>query len=214
MGRIEQDPPACLPVVEPHTRAARTRPLVVALGVSTGGPQALKRVLPKLPEDLPVPVLVVQHMPPVFTRTLADNLARQCALQVCEASDGQIVEPGWVLIAPGGMQMKIERCNCEIVVRITDDPPERSCKPSVDYLFRSVVEVFGGNAVGVLMTGMGADGVNGCRLLRQRGAKIVAQDEASCVVYGMPRELVEQGLADLVVPLDEIADEIIRLTWR
>lgn len=98
--------------------------MVVALGVSTGGPQALKRVLPKLPEDLPVPVLVVQHMPPVFTRTLADNLARQCALQVCEASDGQIVEPGWVLIAPGGTQMKIERCNCEIVVRITDDPPE------------------------------------------------------------------------------------------
>lgn len=214
MGRIGPDPSARLPAVEPNPRSAKTRPLVVALGVSTGGPQALMRVLPKLPGDLPVPVLVVQHMPPVFTRTLADNLTRESSLPVYEAADGQTVESGCILIAPGGLQMKVERENRAVVVRITDDPPERSCKPSVDYLFRSVAEVFGGNAVGVLMTGMGADGLNGCHLLKQRGATIVAQDEASCVVYGMPREVVEQGLADIVAPLDEIASEIIRLTRR
>lgn len=193
---------------------ARTRPAVVALGISTGGPQALTQLLPDLPGDLPVPVLVVQHMPPMFTRSLARSLNDRCALRVCEASDGQPVVPGWILIAPGGTQMRVERDAAGVLVRITDDPPERACKPSVDYLFRSVAQVYGGDVLAVLMTGMGRDGVDGCRLLKQRGATIVAQDEASCVVYGMPRELVEQDLADMVTPLDRIANEIIRLTQR
>jgi len=170
--------------------------------------------LPQLPGDFPVPVLVVQHMPPLFTRSLARSLGSRCALRVCEASDCQPVVPGWILIAPGGMQMKVERDATGVLVRITDDPPEHACKPSVDYLFRSAAQVYGGHVVGVLMTGMGCDGVDGCRLLKQHGATIVAQDEATCVVYGMPREAVEQGVVDIVAPLDYIAREIIHLTRR
>lgn len=191
--------------------AVRKRPAVVALGISTGGPQALTQMLPQLPGDLPVPLLIVQHMPPVFTRSLADDLNSRCRLQVCEAGDGQVVTPGQVLIAPGGKHMKVEWASGQVVTRVTDDPPEHSCKPSVDYLFRSVAEVYGGSVVGVIMTGMGSDGTRGCRLLKERGATIVAQDQASCVVFGMPRELVEQGIADVVAPLSGIADQIARL---
>jgi two-component system chemotaxis response regulator CheB len=196
----------------PH--ATMTAPAVVALGISTGGPQALTEMLPKLPASLPVPVLIVQHMPPVFTRSLAEDLNGRCALRVCEASDGQVVASGDVLIAPGGKQMRVERENGTVIVRITDDPPELSCKPSVDYLFRSVADVYGGNVVGVIMTGMGSDGVRGCRMLKQRGAAIIAQDQATCVVFGMPRGLVEQGIADVVAPLGDIAGEIVRLATR
>ncbi len=192
----------------------RPQPAVVVLGISTGGPKSLAEVLPQLPGDFPVPVLVVQHMPPLFTRSLARSLGSRCALRVCEASDCQPVVPGWILIAPGGMQMKVERDATGVLVRITDDPPEHACKPSVDYLFRSAAQVYGGHVVGVLMTGMGCDGVDGCRLLKQHGATIVAQDEATCVVYGMPREAVEQGVVDIVAPLDYIAREIIHLTRR
>ncbi len=143
---------------------------VVALGISTGGPPALTHLLPQLPADLAAPVLVVQHMPPIFTRSLADDLNRRCALRVCEAADGQAVVPGWILIAPGGRQMKVEQGDPSPVVRLTDDPPENSCQPSVDYLFRSVAGVYGRKALGVLMTGMGSDGAEGCRLLHRRGA--------------------------------------------
>jgi len=193
---------------------ARARPEVVALGISTGGPKALSQMLPKLPKGLPVPVLLVQHMPPVFTRSLAEDLDARCELRVCEAADGQPVRPGCVYIAPGGQQMMVERREGGVAVRITSDPPENSCRPSVDYLFRSVAEVWGGRAVGVIMTGMGSDGAKGCRLLKQRGAAIVAQDQATCVVFGMPREIVEGGVADVVAPLDRIAAEITALVGR
>jgi two-component system, chemotaxis family, protein-glutamate methylesterase/glutaminase len=189
-------------------------PEVVALGISTGGPQALTRMLPMLPRDLPVPVLIVQHMPPVFTKSLADDLDRRCALRVCEATDGQTIQPGWIYIAPGGKQMRVERVDGDPVLRITDDPPENSCRPSVDHLFRSVAEVYGGNALGAIMTGMGNDGALGCRLLKRRGARILAQDEATCVVFGMPREPVQEGIADVVAPLDRIAAEITRLVGK
>ncbi|MEA1951282.1 MAG: chemotaxis response regulator protein-glutamate methylesterase [Planctomycetota bacterium] len=184
---------------------------MVAVGISTGGPQALNRMLPQLPADLPVPVLIVQHMPPLFTKSLADDLDKRCELTVCEAADGQPVAPGHVLIAPGGKQMKVVDEGGQASIRITDDPPENSCRPSVDCLFRSATRAYGPNAIGVIMTGMGNDGAQGCRQMKQRGATIIAQDEDTCVVFGMPREPVEEGIADIVAPLDEIATEIVRL---
>ena len=198
-------------------RIADARPRnveLVVVGISTGGPQALNRMLPQFEADLPVPVLIVQHMPPVFTKSLAKDLDKRCSLTVSEAVDGQPVSAGHILIAPGGNQMKVVREGEEATVRITDDPPENSCRPSVDYLFRSVTRAYGSNAVGVIMTGMGNDGAQGCRQLKQRGAAIIAQDEASCVVFGMPREPILEGIVDVVAPLDEIATEIVRLVGR
>ncbi|MBN2022138.1 MAG: chemotaxis response regulator protein-glutamate methylesterase [Pirellulales bacterium] len=195
-------------------RAAAGRPEVVVLGISTGGPQALTTMIPQLPGDLPVPLLIVQHMPPIFTKSLADDLNRRSALTVCEAADGQPILPGWVYVAPGGKQMKVRREEGHTLIHIADDPPENSCKPSVDYLFRGASQVYGGRVLGVIMTGMGNDGTLGCRLLKRQGAPILAQDAASCVVYGMPREPIEQGLADVVAPLGQIAAEITRLAGK
>lgn len=190
---------------------AVTSPQVIAIGISTGGPQALSQVLPRLPGTLGVPVLVVQHMPPKFTRSLATDLDVRCALNVVEAEDGQAVRPGTVFIAPGGRQMKVGRSSGGLVIRITDDPPEQNCRPSVDYLFRSVSQECRGAAVGVVMTGMGSDGTLGARLLKRQGALIIAQDEETCVVFGMPKFLVEEGLADAVLPLAEIAPTLTRI---
>jgi two-component system, chemotaxis family, protein-glutamate methylesterase/glutaminase len=190
-----------------------SRAELVAIGVSTGGPQALAQLLPELPPDLAAPVVVVQHMPPMFTRSLADDLNARCALRVSEAADGQPVAPGSILIAPGGKQMKIENGDPRPIIRITDDPPENSCQPSVDYLFRSVAEVCGRRTLGILMTGMGNDGAAGCRLLSRRGATLLAQDEASCVVFGMPREPIHEGIAK-AVSLADMAAEIIRLVGK
>ncbi len=184
------------------------------MGISTGGPKSLTRMLPNLPGSLAVPVLIVQHMPPIFTKSMANDLDNRCALSVCEAADCQLVEPGNVYIAPGGKQMKIEREDGTTLIRITDDPPENSCRPSVDYLFRSVAEIYGARALGVIMTGMGSDGSKGCRQMKQRGASIIAQDETTCVVFGMPREPIERGIADVVATLDGIAAEIIRLVGK
>lgn len=189
-------------------------PEVVAIGISTGGPKALTEMLPRLPGDLPVPVLIVQHMPPVFTKSLADDLDRHCSLRVQEAKDGQEVRAGTILIAPGGKQMKVSREAGHTVVRITEDPPENSCRPSVDYLFRSVAAVYGAHSLGVMMTGMGNDGSAGCRNIKRCGGHILAQDEASCVVFGMPRAAIEEGLVDRVAPLSDIAREIVRVVER
>ncbi len=184
-------------------------PELIVLGSSTGGPQALDKVLPALPADLPIPLLLVQHMPPMFTRTMAESLDRKCALKVSEAEHGKIVEAGEILIAPGGQQMKFRKeLDGRLRILITDDPPERSCKPSVDYLFRCASEIFGERTLGVILTGMGDDGTAGIRLLREKGARVIAQDEESCVVFGMPRIPVLEGLADTVLPLDRIAGEI------
>ena len=192
------------------------KPEVIAIGISTGGPPALTRMLPQLPADLAAAVLIVQHMPPKFTLSLANDLAGRCQLSVAEAADGDVVQPGRILIAPGGRQMKILRQaeDGPLTIRITDDPPENHCRPSVDYLFRSVAHTCGGRAVGVIMTGMGSDGTLGCRLLKRQGAAIIAQDEATCVVFGMPKQPVEEGLADAVLPLDRIAGQIARLAGR
>ncbi|MBN2644458.1 MAG: chemotaxis response regulator protein-glutamate methylesterase [Desulfuromonadaceae bacterium] len=183
---------------------------LVLIGVSTGGPAALTQLLPTLPPDLGVPVLIVQHMPEKFTRSLAENLDGRCALGVHEAVDGETIEANQMYIAPGGRQMKIEPGpNGSRIVRITDDPPENNCKPAVDYLFRSVASQFPGQAMAVILTGMGSDGTIGVRLLRRHGCFTIAQDEASCVVYGMPKCVVEAGCADAVLPLDQIGRRIV-----
>lgn len=185
---------------------------LVAIGISTGGPNALAQMMPKLPANLNVPVLIVQHMPPVFTQSLANSLNSKCLIKVREAVNGEQVQPNVALIAPGGKQMKVVAGadGKRRIVKITDDPPENSCKPSVDYLFRSIAQHYVGRATGVIMTGMGSDGTLGLKLMKRNGATIIAQDEASCVVYGMPMEPVAAGIVDVIAPLNKIADEIVK----
>jgi len=212
-GRGRVQPRHNGPDGRPTPRIA-AEPHVVAIGISTGGPQTLQRLLPRLPGDFPVPVLVVQHMPPIFTRSLADDLDRRSAVSVCEAAHGQPLQPGHVYIAPGGRQMKIGRNEQGVCVVVNDDPRENSCRPSVDYLFRSVVDVYGAHVLALIMTGMGNDGTAGCRLICQRGGSVFAQDEASCVVFGMPRQPIEEGLADVVGPPERLAAEVLQRVRR
>jgi two-component system, chemotaxis family, protein-glutamate methylesterase/glutaminase len=197
-------------VSERMTRlAGNTKPEMVLIGVSTGGPNALAALLPALPGDLGVPVLIVQHMPPVFTQSLAENLDGKCTLRVCEAADGMSAEADIVYIAPGGRQMRlVSGPEGKKMIQITDDPPENNCRPAVDHLFRSVANNFPGRAISVILTGMGNDGTLGLRLLRRHGCFVIAQDEASCVVYGMPKAAVDAGLVDTVLPLEAIAGRI------
>ncbi|MBI5556073.1 MAG: chemotaxis response regulator protein-glutamate methylesterase [Deltaproteobacteria bacterium] len=185
------------------------RVAVVAIGISTGGPNALAEVIPKLPRNLRVPVVIVQHMPPVFTKALADSLNQKSALTVVEAQGEERLEQGKVYIAPGGKQMKVVKKAAGEFLQLTDDAPENHCKPAADYLFRSVSAVYGNRALGVIMTGMGADGVKGLQMMKQQGAQVIAQDEASCVVFGMPMEAIKAGVADGVIPLSQISVEIV-----
>ena len=188
----------------------RERSEIIGIGISTGGPNALAQMLPRLSKGLNVPVLIVQHMPPVFTQSLAKSLDSKCSLDVKEASDGEAIRINTALIAPGGKQMKIVAGadGKTRIIRITDDPPENSCKPSVDYLFRSMAEHYIGRATGVIMTGMGADGTTGLKLMKRNGATVIAQDEATSTVYGMTKEAVNAGVVDIICPLDKIAQEI------
>ena len=192
------------------------RSKVVTIGISTGGPVALAHFLPELPAGLGVPLLIAQHMPPVFTESLAKNLDRRCAIKVKEAVDGEKIVPDTAYIAPGGKQMKVANdvFKSAKIIRITNDPPENGCAPSADYLFRSVAEHFGGNATAVIMTGMGSDGTMGLQEMKEKGAFIIAQDEASSVVYGMAKKPVEMGMVNVMVPLDHVADQIRRTIPR
>ncbi|MDY7037643.1 MAG: chemotaxis response regulator protein-glutamate methylesterase [Thermodesulfobacteriota bacterium] len=185
---------------------------IVAIGISTGGPNALAKMMPQLPPDIDVPILVVQHMPPVFTQSLAHSLNSKCAIEVREAVDGEPLRPNTANIAPGGKQMKIVAGadGKTRIVKITDDPPENSCKPSVDYLFRSIAHHYIGRSTGVIMTGMGSDGTLGLKLMKRNGATVIAQNEETCVVYGMPKAPIDEGIVDVVAPLNKIADEICR----
>jgi two-component system chemotaxis response regulator CheB len=202
-------------LVPPPKAIARPKAMkseIVSIGISTGGPNALAQMMAKLPADLGVPVLIVQHMPPLFTQSLATSLDSKCALAVREAVDGETLRPNTALIGPGGKQMRVVASadGQSRIVRITDDPPENSCKPSVDYLFRSIAYHYVGRATGVIMTGMGSDGTLGLKLMKRNGATIIAQDEPTCVVFGMPKEPIEAGIVDVIAPLDRIADEICR----
>ena len=177
----------------------------IAVASSTGGPDALAKVLAGLPATLPVPVLVVQHMPPVFTKMFAERLDRSSALHVVEATDGMPVTPGTVYIAPGDRHLTVVGRGPSVTTRLTSGPPENSCRPAADVLFRTVAQVYGGSTLAVVLTGMGQDGKRGCEALRTAGAEVVAQDQASSVVWGMPGAVVGAGLAQAVLPLAEIA---------
>jgi len=182
---------------------------VVALGASTGGTQALEAVLTALPQVCPG-IVVVQHMPEKFTAAFAARLDSVCQVEVREAHSGDRVLPGLVLIAPGGRHMQLVRSGAQYQVTVLDGPPVNRHRPSVDVLFRSVARCAGANALGVLMTGMGDDGARGLKAMRDAGALALAQDEASCVVYGMPKEAVKLDAVDRSVPLAAIASEIVR----
>jgi two-component system chemotaxis response regulator CheB len=181
---------------------------VVAIAASTGGPRALEQVLVSLPADLPVPIVIVQHMPVDFTRLFAERLDKKTPFRAAEAMHGMTLEPGQVWVAPGNHHMVTARAGAQVVLRINQDPPENSCRPAADPLFRSIAETFGAHALAVVMTGMGMDGLRGCRRLSEVGAQIVVQDEASSVVWGMPGAVAGADLADAVIPLECMAGEI------
>jgi len=189
-------------------KKARTPIEIIAIGVSTGGPNALSHVLSGLDRDLPVPIVIVQHMPPVFTKHLADRLSITSTLVVREGFPGVELKPGEVWIAPGDYHMNVQKSGSSYYLSTNQSPPENSCRPAVDVLFRSVAESYGSNALGCILTGMGQDGLRGSEFLRNAGAYVIAQDEASSVVWGMPRAVVHAGLADEILPLDRIAEEI------
>lgn len=182
---------------------------IVAIGVSTGGPNALALVMPQLPADLPVPIVIVQHMPPLFTRLLAERLDGRSPLRIREGVAGTVLRPGEAYIAPGGHHMTIVRNGTHVELATNEDAPENSCRPAVDVLFRSVTAVHGGHTLGVILTGMGQDGLRGCEYVREAGGQVLAQDEASSVVWGMPGFVSRAGLADRVLPLQSIAGEIV-----
>jgi len=190
------------------------RPRVVVIGISTGGPTALGSILPSLPAGFPLPILIVQHMPPLFTRFLAERLNSRCALNVREAVEGDVVEPGAILLAPGDFHMKVIADQAKVSVLLDQSSQQNFCRPAVDVLFRSVGEVYGGAVLGVVLTGMGQDGLRGVEVLKARGARILAQDEATSVIWGMPGAVVKAGLADYVLPLDAVIPEIVRMAGR
>jgi two-component system, chemotaxis family, protein-glutamate methylesterase/glutaminase len=183
----------------------------LAIGVSTGGPNALSEVLPRLPANLGIPVFVVQHMPPMFTKFLADRLGAQSALKVCEAAASQRVAANNVYIAPGDYHMTVERRADGLFIATNQGLPENSCRPSVDVLFRSVAKALGSKVLGLIMTGMGSDGLHGCQTIHEAGGRVIAQDEATSVVWGMPGFVANAGLAEKLLPLDRIAAEIVQM---
>ncbi len=185
---------------------------IVAIGVSTGGPDALARLLPSLPSNFPVPVVIAQHMPPIFTSLLASRLSAKSALPVRECVSGEPLLAGHAFVAPGDFHMVVEGKDGRVVLKTHQGPKENFCRPSVDVLFQSIARVYGARALAIILTGMGQDGLKGCETLRGLGARIYVQDEASSVVWGMPGFVARSGLADKIIPLDQIAAEIVRAT--
>jgi two-component system chemotaxis response regulator CheB len=204
--------PVVVPLLQaiPAAPITKMRPKVVVIGVSTGGPTALATILPHLPAGFPLPILVVQHMPALFTRLLAERLCTTCRLPVKEASQGDRVDAGRILIAPGDFHLRVASRGGEVQANLDQSPPQNFCRPAVDALFSSIADVYGGAVIAVILTGMGHDGLRGVELLKARGASILAQNEASSVVWGMPGAVVNAGLADCVLPLDLVVPEIVR----
>jgi two-component system, chemotaxis family, protein-glutamate methylesterase/glutaminase len=201
----------------PHTvdlpvrRAPPSATAIVALGTSTGGPKALQEILPVLPGDLPLPILVVQHMPAGFSASFSERLNNLCGVSVCEASHGKIVLPGVVYIAPAGSQMTVERiAHSRTLICLSSKLEGQIHIPSVDVLMQSIASAFHSQAMGVIMTGMGSDGAQGMNAIYREGGFTVGQDEPSCAVYGMPRVCAEMGILDRVVPLRQIPLEILQ----
>jgi len=198
--------------LSPLHHKAGDRIELVVIGVSTGGPSALETMLPMLPADFPAPIMLVQHMPKLFTGALADRLDRLCPLNVRQARHGDILKPGTIWLAPGDSHMEIAASRGEHVVSLHHGPMLNSCKPSVDYLFRSAAEMYGAGALALIMTGMGADGLDGALAIRSAGGTVIAQDQASSAVWGMPGRVSRAGLAEATVPLGLLAQELIRRT--
>jgi two-component system chemotaxis response regulator CheB len=208
-----------LPAEKPAPRAAaappkaltHAKPRVLAIGVSTGGPNALAKLLPMLPESFPLPVLIVQHMPATFTRLLAERLNAISSLQVVEAEERMEVAPGRVIVARGDRHLTVRATGSSVVTVLDDGPQENSCRPAVDVLFRSLAQTYRDAVLAVVLTGMGFDGRRGTEAVKAAGGYSIVQDQASSVVWGMPGAVAEAGLADRILPLDEIAPEVVRL---
>lgn len=203
-GTASLAPPSAAPAV-------RRGPIgVVAIGVSTGGPNALAAIVAELLPNFPVPIVITQHMPPLFTRYLAERLNGLGPNECLEAADGMELKPGRILIAPGDYHLDVVRRGVSVVTRLHQSPPENSCRPAVDVMFRSVVEVYGNRTLGVILTGMGADGLRGCERIKEAGGYVLAQDEPTSVVWGMPGYVVKANLADEVLPLSAVASALGR----
>jgi two-component system chemotaxis response regulator CheB len=214
---LEVAQPAVAPAhtaVKAHVRLPARGRKVLVIGVSTGGPNALSTIIPLFPPDFPLPILIVQHMPPLFTRLLAERLQAITSLRVEEAAEGSPVTPGKVLIAPGDYHMQVRNGGDPAVVALDQSPPENSCRPAVDVLFRSAAEAYGGAVISAVLTGMGQDGLRGVDTLKARGAYVIAQDEGSSIVWGMPGAVVAAGLADCVAPLGTVVPEILKQIGR
>jgi two-component system chemotaxis response regulator CheB len=189
----------------------RTRIEALFIGSSTGGPEALRQVVQGLVGQVKVPIFLTQHMPVLFTKILADHLAKQCNAKVVEAEHNMIPVPGQFHLAPGGKHMVVARGASGVLIHLNDDPPENFCKPAVDPLFRSAVQAYGDHILAVVLTGMGHDGREGGRKIVERGANIIVQDEASSVVWGMPGSIATAGLASAIKPINEIAPSILKI---
>jgi two-component system, chemotaxis family, protein-glutamate methylesterase/glutaminase len=205
-----EKPPA--PSRSVPTAAAGGRIEAVVIGSSTGGPNGLAEVVRALPAEFPAPVLIVQHMPAQFVGALSERLDALRSIPVREAVDGEVARPGTAWVAPGGVHLELAREKGALRVRLVDGPPENSCRPSVDVLFRSAAQALGGHVLGVVLTGMGFDGLRGCRAIREAGGTVLVQDEATSVVWGMPGNVAQAGLAQKVLPIGELGAEIVRLT--
>jgi two-component system, chemotaxis family, protein-glutamate methylesterase/glutaminase len=206
-----------IPPLPPPALQAPAKPSVLAIGVSTGGPAALDVLLPQLPTGFPLPVLIVQHMPEVFTRLLAERLSPRCSLRVSEAAEGMPATPGGIYIARGDWHMEVlpaARTGAPATLHLTQEPPENHCRPAVDTLFRSAARVYGSGVLAVVLTGMGYDGLAGSRIIREQGGSVLAQDQATSTVWGMPGAVAQAGLAYKVLPLAAIAAEILRVASR
>jgi two-component system chemotaxis response regulator CheB len=182
--------------------------LLTVIGISTGGPKALASFLPQLESNFPTPILIVQHMPPMFTKLLAERLNEQCKIKVLEAEDGMFALPGVAYIAPGGYHMEVHNDNSKLILKLNQNEPENSCRPAVDVLFRSASTAVGDQLLGIIMTGMGQDGLRGSKLIKEKGGTIFCQDQESSVVWGMPGYVAQAGLASVIAPLSELSKEV------
>ncbi len=212
--RSAPEPPArqTQPVpARPGRITKATRPEIICLGCSTGGPNALAAIFENLNHPLEIPIVIVQHMPPKFTGYLAERLDKKSPLRFFEATENMKVEPGCAYIAPGGFHMTVSKDVIGTRLHLNEDPPENSCRPAVDVLFRSVARHYGNSAVGIVLTGMGYDGKVGCEHLREKGAEIIVQDAETSVVWGMPGAVSQAGLADRTLPLDKFGAALIRI---
>ena len=196
--------------VSKATSAVLAKPAeAVCIGVSTGGPEALMQVFSAFNAPISVPIFIVQHMPADFTALLAARLSSIGVMTVKEAQEGEIAEPGVAYIAPGGFHMTLSRPGTKTIIHLNTEPPENSCRPAVDVLFRSAAQLYGSGLLAVMLTGMGYDGLKGTKIIKENGGQVIAQDEATSVIWGMPGAVVQAGLADVVLPIDKITDEII-----